>query len=272
MKVLCWNIAGLRAALKKGALDFLVEGEWDVVCLQETKAEESQVQLPEALAARFPFRFWKSTKGTTQRKGLSGTAIWSRVPVLRELEPPAEDEEGRVTAVEFPFWNLVTVYTPNSQAPGAARNVHRVEVWDPLFRKYVQALNARKPTIVCGDFNVANEDIDVYQPEEWRNEVAGFLDQERRNLKALLATGLRDVFREQHPELEKAYTFWDQKLPYLRRCNRGWRIDYFLVPEVYRGRVKEAGVMQSVMGSDHCPITLDFEEKGKKLRVVESFG
>ena len=270
MKVISWNVAGLRAALKKGALDFLEDGQWDVVCLQETKAEEDQVDLPAWLAELYPHRFWRSTKGTTQRKGLSGTAIWSKEPVLRELDPPREDEEGRVTGVEFAFWNLVTVYTPNSQGPGTARNVHRVEVWDPMFREYVRSLNAEKPTIVCGDFNVARADVDVWQPDVWRNEVAGFLDQERRGLKALMELGLDDIFRELHPSLVGAYTFWDQKLPYLRRANRGWRIDYFLVPKCYRRKVVRAGILQSVTGSDHCPITLEFEH-ARRLRRVEGF-
>ena len=269
-KVLCWNVAGIRAALRKGALDYLVDGEYDVLCFQETKAEEAQVEMPPALAAMYPHRFWRSTKGTTQRKGLSGTTIWSKSRPVGEFDPPEADEEGRVTAVEFRTWNLVTVYTPNSQAPGAERHVHRVEVWDELFRAYVQRLNRRKPTFVCGDFNVANEDIDVYQPEEWRNEVAGFLDSERMNFKALLRSGWHDVFREAYPEREKAYTFWDQKLPYLRRCNRGWRIDYFLVPKAFRGQVKAVGVLQGVMGSDHCPITLEFDTR-RRLRIRGSF-
>ncbi len=270
MRIISWNVAGLRATLKKGGLDFLQAGEWDVVCLQETKAEESQVELPSWLAEMYPHRFWRSTMGTTQRKGLSGTAIWSKRRPLRELAPPSADEEGRVTAVEFTFFNLVTVYTPNSQGPGTARNVYRVEVWDPMFREYVRGLNENKPTIVCGDFNVAKEDVDVWMPDVWRNEVAGFLDQERRGLKALMDLGLDDIFRDLHPGLTGAYTFWDQKLPYLRRANQGWRIDYFLVPRGYRRQVAAARVLQSMMGSDHCPITLEFEER-RPLRRVDRF-
>ncbi len=266
MKVLCWNVAGIRAAIKKNALDFLVAEDWDVVCLQETKAEESQVALPEPLKQKYPHRFWKSTKGTTQRKGLSGTTIWSRVPTLGELEPPAWDEEGRITTVAFPFWNLVTVYTPNSQAPGAERNVYRVETWDPLFREYVRGMNAVKPTIVCGDFNVAHMDIDVAKPDLWRNEAAGFLDQERAGFSALLGSGLHDAFRELHPEDAAAYTYWDQKIPAFRKHNKGWRIDYFLVPPAYRRKVAKAEIRRDVMGSDHCPITLEFEER-RPLKV-----
>lgn len=270
MKVLSWNVAGLRAGLRKGALDFLQAGEWDVVCVQETKCEEDQVTLPGWLAEMYPHRFWKSTKGTTQRKGLSGTAMWSRRPVLRELAPPPEDEEGRITTVEFTFFNLVTVYTPNSQGPGTARNVYRVEKWDAMFREYVRGLNVRKPTLVCGDFNVANEDIDVHAPDRWRNEAAGFLDQERAGFKALLAAGFHDVFRERNPDLKSAYSYWDQKIPPYRKHNKGWRIDYWLVPSAYRGRVSDARVLQDVSGSDHCPVTLEFEER-RPLRVVTEF-
>ena len=267
MKVICWNVAGIRAAIKKGALDFLIEEDWDVVCLQETKAEEAQVKLPEAIKEKYPHRYWRSTKGTTQRKGLSGTTIWSRVPVLRELEPPAWDEEGRITAVAFPFWNLVTVYTPNSQAPGAERNVYRVETWDPQFREYVRSLNAQKPTIVCGDFNAAHMEIDVAKPEDWKNTSVGFLDQERLGFARLLGAGFHDVLRERNPEQAGLYTFWDQKIPAFRKYNKGWRIDYFLVPGAYRKKVSEAGIRPDVTGSDHCPITLEFDER-RPLRLA----
>lgn len=268
MKLLSWNVAGLRAALRKGALDFLKDADYDVVCLQETKCERDQVELPSWLLAAYPHRFWKSTKGTTQRKGLSGTAIWSKRPVLGELPPPAEDEEGRITGVSFGFWNLVTVYTPNSQAPGTERNVYRVEKWDAMFREYVGRLNARKPTLVCGDFNVANEDIDVHAPDRWRNEAAGFLDQERAGFKALLASGFHDVYRERNPERASAYSYWDQKIPPYRKHNKGWRIDYWLVPAAYRRKVHAAEILQHVTGSDHCPVTLEFEERRPLKRVT----
>ena len=269
IRALSWNVAGIRASLRKGALDFLrLPGHaFDVVCIQETKAEEAQVDLPDWIKTMFPYRFWRSTKGTTQRRGLSGTTIWSRRRPIREIDPPVEDEEGRITGVEFPGWNLITVYTPNSQAPGTERHIYRVEVWDPLFRSYIDNLNSRKPTFVCGDFNVANEDVDVYQPDEWRNEAAGFLDSERQNFKALLALGLHDLFREAYPERERAYSYWDQKLPYLRRCNRGWRIDYFLVPRAFRRKVYKAEVLQKITGSDHCPVTIEFDPH-RKLKVV----
>ena len=255
--------------MKKGSLDWLAKGEYDVVCFQETKAEESQVQIPEALQAMYPFRYWQSTDGTTQRKGLSGTAIWSKFEGTK-LKPPDIDAEGRVTAIEFKELILVTVYTPNSQGPTSERHLYRVGVWDDHFLEYIQTLNETKPTVVCGDLNVANEDIDVYAPEDWRNTCAGFLDAERDNFKRILDSGWFDSYREQHPGEERRYTFWDQKLPYLRKCNRGWRIDYFLVPEVFRKKVHDAAIHPTVMGSDHCPTSLEIRF-GPKLKIVEKY-
>jgi exodeoxyribonuclease-3 len=270
MKILSWNVAGIRATLKKGHLDFLASGEYDIVCFQETKAEESQVVMPEQLSATYPFRYWRSTDGTTQRKGLSGTAIWSKTGALENLEPPSIDAEGRVTALEFNDFIVVTVYTPNSQSPVSERHLYRVGVWDDHFLEYIQMLNKRKPTIVCGDLNVANEDIDVFAPDDWRNTCAGFLDPERANFKRIINNGWFDSFREKHPGEERCYTFWDQKQPYLRRCNRGWRIDYFLVPEIFRKKVRKAEILPTVMGSDHCPVILDFSFK-RHLKIVTEY-
>ncbi len=271
MKVLCWNVAGIRACLKRGSLDFLAEGEWDIVCFQETKAEESQVDIPEALASMYPHRYWRSSQGVRQRKGLSGTSIWAKKKPLREIEPPEFDVEGRTTTLEFRSWILVTVYTPNSQGPGTERHAHRVAEWDPAFREYVKRLNERKPTVICGDFNVAHRDIDVEKPLEYRNVCAGFLDDERVNFHSLLEAGWVDSFREMHPDAKEAYTFWDQKIPQKRKLNRGWRIDYFLVPPKLMKRVLSAEISPFVMGSDHCPIGLEFEPRVRKprLRIVE---
>ena len=275
MKLLCWNVAGIRATIRKGHLDFLAAGEYDVICFQETKAEESQVDLPQAIQDMYPHRFWQSCLGLEggQRKGLNGTAIWSKTPPIRQLDPPAIDIEGRVTAVEFEDWNLVTVYTPNSQAPTSERHVYRVAVWDEHFRSYLMELQSSKPTIACGDFNVGIEDIDVYKPDEWRNACAGFMDSERENFKLLLSDW-RDAYRMFHAGEEHRYTFWDQKLPYLRKTNRGWRIDYFLVPISLLGRIQNSDIHPKIMGSDHCPISLIIEKKQKpkkKLKIVESY-
>ena len=283
MRIGCWNVAGIRACLKKGAFDWL-RGEnanYDVFCMQETKAEPHQVEplLDEELKKMFPYRYWRSCTGEGgQRKGLNGTAIWSKVEPIREIDPPEEDREGRVTAVEFPDFILVTVYTPNSQSLASDRLLYRVNVWDKLFREYVAGLmkdGARgvpsvKRVIVCGDFNVARNDIDVYWPDQVRNMSPGFLNAERNGLEQLIGTGMTDAYRCMHPDVEGAYTFWDQKLPYLRKSNRGWRIDYFFVSDELAGRIKACRHHKEILGSDHCPLTLDVRGAGRRLKIVEN--
>lgn len=270
MKIVCWNVAGIRASLRKGALDFLKDYGADVVCIQETKAEEREVKLPGWIEEMYPKRFWRSTDGTTQRKGLSGTCIWAKagLGLVGEIDPPAFDCEGRITAVEFATFILVTVYTPNSQNPTSERHRYRVEAWDPMFRAWVSGLQTRKPTLVCGDFNVAIEDADVYKPDQFRNEVAGFMDTERSNFRLTLSKGWVDAFRLLHPDARGAFTFWDQKIPPLRKHNKGWRIDYFLVPSRFRERIKTCRIESEIGGSDHCPIVLDYDPR-RKLTVVE---
>ena len=269
MKILSWNVAGIRACIKRGSLDFLKKGEWDIVCFQETKAEASEVLVPDALMELYPYRYWRSSLGIKQRKGLSGTAIWSKTPALRELDPPEFDVEGRVTALEFKKWILVTVYTPNSQQLGCERHTYRVTEWDPGFRSYLHFLNRNKPTVVCGDFNVAHSDVDVDKPEEYRNVCAGFLDDERLNFHALTQDGWTDSFRELHPGNPECYTYWNQMIPAKRKKNRGWRIDYFLVPKAFRRRILKADIHPQIFGSDHCPISLVIELR-RQLRLVSS--
>ena len=161
MKILCWNIAGIRARLKKGDLDFIQDGKYDIICLQETKAKPEQVKIPEHIAKMYPNQYWHSNPGTTQRAGFSGTCIWTKEAPLRQIPPPQFYTEGRTTSLEFETFNLVNVYTPNSQDPEALRCQYRIKIWDPEFRKYIEMLNHVKPTIVCGDFNVAYEDKDL---------------------------------------------------------------------------------------------------------------
>jgi exodeoxyribonuclease-3 len=270
MKIGCWNVAGIRACLKKNALDWILKGGYDVFCFQETKAEEYQVQIPSSLQDTFPYRLWNSCKGEGgQRRGLSGTAIWSKVEPLREISPPAEDKEGRVTAVEFADFNLVTVYTPNSQSVTSERLIYRVNEWDVCFRLYIRQLNSIKPTIICGDFNVARRDIDVYEPEEMRNVSPGFLNVERAGLEMLLAEGFMDAYRWLHPLNKGAFTYWDQKMPYLRRTNRGWRIDYFFVADNLVDNIKKCRHHKNILGSDHCPLTLVIKNPKRKLKIVD---
>lgn len=268
VKLLSWNVAGIRAALKRGSLRFLEDGGYDVVCLQETKALESEVTLSDALQTRYPYRHWHSCTGAGgQRKGLSGTCVWSRVPPLRELAAPAFDREGRTTTLEFPEWIVVTVYTPNSQNQGSDRHIYRVTEWDPQFRDYVCRLQARKPVVICGDFNVARDDVDVYAPDEYRGLAAGFLDSERHQFEELLAAGWRDSLREAAPDVVGLYTYWDQKLAFKRRTNRGWRIDYVLVPRGGPVRLRSVGLLPNITGSDHCPVVAEFSV-APPLRVV----
>lgn len=275
MRILSWNVAGLRARLRKDELEYLRTEEPDVIALQETKATAEQAVLPDWIKERYAHRFWRNTDGSTQRKGLSGTAIWVRpgVGLVGEMEPPDWDREGRITVVEFATSIVVCVYTPNSQNPISERHRYRIETWDPLFRAYLQDLGrGGKSVIVCGDFNVALEDRDVYAPDKFRNESAGFLDAERSNFQMLLDKGWVDAFRFREAAGDETpaapYTYWDQKIPALRKHNKGWRIDYFLVPREMQGRIRACTLRQATAGSDHCPILLDFDTR-RVLRVAE---
>jgi exodeoxyribonuclease III len=257
MKILSWNVAGLRAVIKKGALDFILETDYDIICFQETKAIEAQVTLSDEFKQRFPYRVWGENHGETQRKGLSGTSIWSRIEPIRRIPTMELDTEGRITALEFPDFNLVTVYTPNSQSLTSKRCMIRTALWDPDFEEYLIQLNEVKPTIVCGDFNVANLDIDIYNPDKYRDCIAGFLNIERKNFQQLLKQGFVDIFRDRHPDEKECYTFWDQTRPHMRLNNKGWRLDYFLVSTEIGQVTKDCTIHSQKLGSDHCPISIE---------------
>ena len=271
MKYICWNIAGIRAKLKKGYLDFLLEEDFDVVCLQETKGTKEQIEkvMSEQLKNAYPYRYWVACNGEGgQRKGLNGVAIWSKIQPMYEYKMALAANEGRTLALDIGPYIIVCVYTPNSQYDGSDRNNMRELEWDPAFREWINNLNARKPTIVCGDFNVARHDIDIARPDEWQG-AAGILPGERSNFESLLNTGWIDTFRELHPDQDENYTYWNQKCPWERKANIGWRIDYFLVPCGLRTAIKRADIWADVMGSDHCPILLDIEDRKRhKLRIV----
>jgi exodeoxyribonuclease-3 len=255
MKIVSWNVAGLRAMIKKGnLLEMLNELDPDVVCLQETKAEEHQVLLPEVIANKYPYRIWQSTRGTTQRKGLSGTTIWSKEKPERQYNPPQTDEEGRITTVEFDKYIIVCVYTPNSQGPDTPRLEFRTTVWHENFKEYIAALKILKPTIICGDLNVAHEEIDIHNPKNHKN-CAGFLDIERKQFQEYLDVGYTDAFRYLNPDVPKQYTYWNILNPKIRENNSGWRIDYFLVSEDVN--FKNCTLLTNVYGSDHCPVYLE---------------
>jgi exodeoxyribonuclease-3 len=264
MKILSWNVAGLRACIRKNALDFLQNGEYDIVCLQETKCEEREVKLPEWISEMYLHRFWNSTQGITQRKGLSGTAILSKEAPIQRIETPDFDMEGRIVALEYKKFILVTVYTPNSQGAKSDRFEFRVSEWDTLFQDFIITLEEVKPVILCGDLNVAHEERDVYKPDEWRNACPGFYDIERQNFTSLLEQGYTDTFRMFNQEA-KQYTYWQQTIPVYRTRNIGWRIDYFLVSDILKKYVREAKICPEIMGSDHCPITCTLRFPPKKL-------
>jgi len=266
MKIVSWNVAGIRGSFKKGALDWLRNGEFDIICFQETKCtkDEALRTLPDWTRELYPYQYWQSCTGEFvdegfQRKGLNGTAIWSKTPCINDFGRADFDKEGRITAVEFKKFTLVNVYTPNAQSLESNRYDYRVSSWDVAFREYVALCNIAKPVVICGDFNVAHLDIDVYKPYEFYDMVTGFTNKERENFTRLLSSGFIDCYRHFNPTQEKAYTFWDQKLPYLRRTNRGWRIDYFLLSAKSTKWLQECNILPDVLGSDHCPLTLTLE-------------
>lgn len=279
MRILSWNVAGLRAMLKKGNLqELLSNNDYDIVCLQETKAEEQQVQLPKEIIEKYPYRFWNSTLGTTQRKGLSGTTIWSKTTPINRINHPLIDKEGRITTLQFKDFIIVCVYTPNSQSLESPRYKFRTDEWDQEFRKYIIALKNIKPTIIAGDLNVAHKDMDIYNPKRCRNKIAGFLDNEREEFQKHLDAGFVDIFRQLYPTKTGAYTYWNQIRPANRINNTGWRIDYFLygedsrfacpqTPQIQKSidsektsklrlNFTECTLLTDVYGSDHCPLSL----------------
>lgn len=257
MKIVSWNVAGVRAMLKKGHLDKLIaENDFDIVCLQETKAEEQQVQLSQGIKTKYPFRYWHSTKGTTQRKGLSGTAIWCKEKPLSRIDEPTMDEEGRITTLEFDTFIVVCVYTPNSQGLNTLRYDFRTGEWHKNFLQYIATLKQRKPTIVCGDLNVAHQDMDIHNPKKHR-DCAGFLDLEREQFQEYLSVGFVDAFRHFHPDAKEKYTYWNQLSPKNRQNNSGWRIDYCLLSEP--SLLKDTNIMPEIYGSDHCPVYLELD-------------
>ena len=247
MRLISWNVNGLRACLNKGFLDFCTLADADVICLQETKMRPEQA----SFALEGYHRFWNSA----DKAGYSGTAVFSRtepLQVIRQIGSPVADDEGRVCALEFgDFW-FVDVYTPNSKQ-GLARLDERM-VWDERFREFLQGLDRQKPVVTCGDFNVAHEEIDLKNPAT-NHENAGFSDEERASFGKLLDAGFTDTFRTLNPTLEGAYSWWSYRMR-ARERNAGWRIDYFLVSDRAFSRVTGARILDDVYGSDHCPVEL----------------
>ena len=245
MKFISWNVNGLRACMGKGFADAFKALDADFFCLQETKMQAGQLDLS--------FVGYQSYWKYAEKKGYSGTAIFTRhnpLSVRYGLGLEEHDTEGRVITLEMPSFFLVTVYTPNSQ-DGLRRLDYRMQ-WDDAFREYLQKLDAEKPVVVCGDLNVAHQEIDLKNPKTNRRN-AGFTDEERAKFTALLGAGFTDTFRFFNPTLEGAYSWWSYRFR-AREKNAGWRIDYFLTSQALEPRLQQAAIHNEVMGSDHCPV------------------
>ena len=247
MKLISWNVNGLRAVVGKNFREVFQSLDADFFCLQETKMQAGQLDL------QFPgYRSWWNF---ADKKGYSGTAIYSRMEPLAVASGRGIDEhdhEGRVMTLEMDDFFLVCVYTPNSQ-DGLRRLDYRMQ-WENDFRAYLQGLDSRKPVVVCGDMNVAHKEIDLKNPKTNRQN-AGFTDEERNQMTALLEAGFADTFRHLHPTQEGIYSWWSYRF-HAREKNTGWRIDYFLTSTRLLPRVREANILTDIMGSDHCPVEL----------------
>lgn len=252
MKLISWNVNGLRAIMGKNFMEFFNEADADIFCLQETKLQAGQIEM------NLPgyHQYWNYA----EKKGYSGTAIFSRrepLAVTYGLGLEEHDHEGRVITLEFEDFFLVTVYTPNAQEK-LARIDYRLQ-WERAFREFLIGLDARKPVVVCGDMNVAHQEIDLKNPGPNRGN-AGFSDQEREAFGQLLEAGFTDTFRLLHPDATGAYSWWSYRF-HAREKNAGWRIDYFLVSRRLETRVKQADILAEVQGSDHCPVLLELDNE-----------
>lgn len=254
MKLISWNVNGLRAVITKGFKDFFDNINADIFCLQETKMQEDQVDD----TIKEIFRGYNAYWNSAEKKGYSGTAIFSKekpINVLYGIGIEEHDKEGRVITLEFDKFYMVNCYTPNSK-----RELERLEyrqIWEDEFRKYLLKLNETKPVILCGDLNVAHKEIDLKNPKTNRRN-AGFTDEERNKMTELLEAGFTDSFRYLYPDKTEMYSWWSYMFK-AREKNAGWRIDYFIVSKSIEEKIKESYIFNEVMGSDHCPVGLDIE-------------
>ena len=248
MKLVSWNVNGIRACVQKGFMDFFNKEDADIFCIQESKMQEGQLELD------MPgyYQYWNYA----ERKGYSGTAIFTKqkpINVTYGIGIEEHDKEGRVITLEFEKFYMVDIYTPNSK-----RELERLEyrqIWEDEIRKYLLKLNETKPVIMCGDLNVAHKEIDLKNPKTNRHN-AGFTDEERNKMTELLDSGFTDTFRYLYPEKENAYSWWSY-MGHAREKNVGWRIDYFIVSKSIEKQIKEAKIYPEIMGSDHCPVGLE---------------
>ena len=250
MKLISWNVNGIRAAITKGFNDFFEEEEADIFCIQETKMQPGQADIN--------FEGYKQYWNSALKKGYSGTAIFTKKEPLNVsygIGIEEHDQEGRVITLEFEKFYLVNCYTPN-----AKRGLERLEyrmVWEDAFRNYLLELNKVKPVIMCGDLNVAHEEIDLKNPKTNRGN-AGFTEEERGKMTELLQAGFSDSFRYVYPEKTDAYSWWSY-MGHAREKNVGWRIDYFIVSNDFKEKIKDATIYTEILGSDHCPVGLEIE-------------
>ena len=250
MRFVSWNVNGLRACMQKGFMEYFQSTDADFFCLQETKLQEGQIELQ----LDGYCQYWNYA----QKKGYSGTAILTKhtpIAVKYGMDIPQMDTEGRLITLEYEKFYLVTCYTPNAQ-----RDLARLDfrmAWETSFKEYLRKLNSKKPVIVCGDLNVAHQEIDLKNPKSNRGS-AGFSDEERACFTSLLECGFTDTFRYLYPDAMGAYSWWSYMFK-ARQNNAGWRIDYFLVSEQLNHFIEEASICAHVLGSDHCPVTLELD-------------
>ena len=248
MKFISWNVNGIRACVNKGFEEFFRQIDADIFCIQETKCQPGQIDLE--------FEGYTSYWNSAEKKGYSGTAIFTKQKPLQVqygIGIEEHDKEGRVITLEYDNFYMVNIYTPNSK-----RELERLDyrqIWEDEIRKYLLNLNTKKPVIMCGDLNVAHQEIDLKNPKTNRGN-AGFTDEEREKMTALLSAGFIDTYRYLYPEKEGAYSWWSY-MGRAREKNVGWRIDYFIVSESIKDKIKEATIYPEVMGSDHCPVGLE---------------
>ncbi len=250
MKLISWNVNGLRAVINKGFMDFFKQIDADIFCIQETKMQEGQIEL----ILDGYYQYFNSAI----KKGYSGTAVFTKekpINVTYGIGIEEHDQEGRIITAEYEKFYLVNCYTPNSK-----RELERLEyrkIWEDEIRKYLKKLEETKPVIYCGDLNVAHEEIDLKNPKT-NHYSAGFTDEERNKMTELLNAGFIDSFRYLYPEKENAYTWWSYMMK-AREKNVGWRIDYFITSNSLKEKIEDSKIHSEVMGSDHCPIELDIE-------------
>ena len=248
MKLISWNVNGIRACLTKGFEDIFKKLDADIFCIQETKCQPEQIELE--------FEGYTSYWNSAEKKGYSGTAIFTKqkpLNVTYGIGIEEHDKEGRVITLEFEKFYMVDIYTPNSK-----RELERLDyrqIWEDVIRKYLLKLNETKPVIMCGDLNVAHKEIDLKNPKTNRHN-AGFTDEERQKMTELLDAGFTDSFRYLYPDKENAYSWWSY-MGHARKKNVGWRIDYFIVSKSIENQIKEAKIYPEIMGSDHCPVGLE---------------